>query len=803
MFEKRIMKKGVAAVLAFALSFSFVCQPIGAGHADAASGKRALYIKEIRVFTENGGEAEDAKKWCNSQPENQDHDKTNDWDYFEGNLNKGASAALKREVGVFLVYQTTEDPNEAITDLAVMNEQGNYSGAEYKDILKKQEETYRDIVSDMCDMLKEYRKNVNEKVDIALQAQKFMNGYIEDDSGKPLGDFLLGASDEELIPVLMQANGQVVLMIQERLAYACDTAKTTWLERMAKLGSYKTLRDKALAAYKNDANKADKALDKKYKDKAVELAGSWDDIRTHIKHCQEYTKAQGIDKMTEAEYDAWAKKTQDDEDANLYRDEAPIVALLSKYSYEDGTLVDYFMNDYAKDIDGNLRQLYPLVACLTEGQQAAVNESVSLFTMVMNASAASVFNDGNQGVAGQTGEKMSSEDKNNAEKVEKELDASLDKWEKNAISVYDGVDREVYKDGVAVTSTAKNYSNGVEKNWAEVFVDSGNFRNAAIGTAIGAGVFAAGAIAMCYAQTASANGMMAEVYSTLKTNVKWEMEFDDKMNLIIPDYDEAYYAFDCTHSGFDDVGFYYGDTATDAVKKQSQLGKDELMKKALTKKGNATKLKVMQGLKIGFTVAAVLLSVADIVMTSVTLYKYYNREHLPIPHHMVDMSYNENQETSYVAYRSVLDTEGNYSDLNGGGGMQWLALYATKDSDAGKPILAPTENGKEFICQMGKEESPGAEYSPLHLFGTEATPQNLTFADGENGWSYNDKEGGVYLFFQRDALSRDDAAEGTALSGGLIVLIGMGGMFVGFILAIVFMSALRRKKVVSDNADKM
>ncbi len=796
MTNKSIVKKGIAAFLVFTLAFSLVWQPTGAGKAEAASSNKELYIKDIKVLSENGGEAEDAKKWCDSQPENQDHDKSNDWDYFEGNLNKGASAALKREVGVFLVYQTTDDPKEAITDMAVMNEQGNYSGAEYQDILKKQEETYRNIVADMSEMLKEYRKNVNDKVDTALQAQKFMNGYIEDDSGKPLGDFLLSASDEELIPVLMQANGQVVLMIQEKLAYACDTGKTTWLERMQKLGGYKNLRDKALAAYKDDANKADKALDMKYKDKAVELLSSWDDIRTHIKHCQEYMKSQGLDTMTEADYDAWVKKTENDEDANLYRDEAPIVALLSKYTYEDGTLVDYFMNDYMEDTDGNLKQIYPLVACLTEGQQAAVNESVSLFTMVMNASAASAFNDGNQGEAGQTGEEMSSEDKDNVEKVEKELDASLDKWEENTISVYDGVDREVYKDGVAVTSAAKSYSNGVEKNWAEKFVDNGGFRKAAIGTAIGAGVFAAGAIAMCYAKTAAANGMMAEVYSTLKTKVKWEMEFDKNMNMIVPDYDAPYYAFDCTHSGLDDVGFYYKDSAVEAVNKQSQLGKEQLMKKALTKKGNATKLKVLQGLKIGFTVAAILLSVADVVMTSVTLYKYYNRDHLPIPHHMVDLSYNENQETSYVAYRSALDTEGNYSDLNGGGGKQWLALYVTYDAGAGKPILAPTEKGKEFVCQTGTADSPGEEYSPLHLFGTEATPQNLTFADGDNGWSYNDDENGIYLFFKRSANEVEDFSQtGTVRSGGVNVLIGavcvLAGGFIGFILA-----DTRRKKMM-------
>ena len=802
MNNKRLTKKGIAAFLAFTLSLSLAWQPYGESKAVAASSKGETYIKELKVFAEAGADEEDAKEWCESQPENKDHDKTNDWDYVEGNLNKGASAALTREVGVFLVFQTTDDPNEAITDLAVMNEQGNYSASDYKEILKKQEETYRDMVSDMNEMLEEYRKNVKNNVETALQAKKFLNGYKEDDSGQPLGDFLMDASNDKLVQVLMQANGRVVLMIQEKLAYACDTANSTWLERMQKLGSYKALRSKALTAYKNDANKADKGLDKKYKDKAVELAASWDDIRTHISHCKEYIKTQGLDTMSESDYKAWDKKTQKDDDANLYRDEAPVIALLGNYSYEDGTLLDYFSREISADNIDELRQIYPMVASLTEGQQAAVNESVSLFTMVMNASASSAFNKKNEEQAKQTNADMSTEDNKNVESVENELDDSLDQWEKHAISIYDGVDREVYKDGVAVTSAAKSYSNGVDKNWAEVFVDSGAFRWAAVGTLLGSGIFAAGALATCVAQTKATIGMMGKVYAQYRKGVNYQMAFDKNMNLITIDYDAPYYYYDAQQKGLDNVGFYYDKSANEAASLQNELGKEELMKKALRDKGNVKKLDIINKLKIGLTVASIILVTADIIMTSVTLYKYYNRDHLPIPHHMVDMSYNKAKEASYVAYRSVLDTEGNYSDLNGGGGKQWLALYATHDSDAGKPILAPEGDATEFVYQTGKTDSPGKEYSPLHLFGTNSTPQNLTFADGDNGWSFNDKENGIYLFFKRsDKEVSDSSQAGTAMSGGVNVLLGaicvvIGG-FVGFVLA-----DTRRKKMIKKDDKK-
>ena len=160
------------------------------------------------------------------------------------------------------------------------------------------------------------------------------------------------------------------------------------------------------------------------------------------------------------------------------------------------------------------------------------------------------------------------------------------------------------------------------------------------------------------------------------------------------------------------------------------------------------------------SILSIALAVTDIVVTSVTLYKYYNRDHLPIPHHMVDLSYNEDEETSYVPYTNVLDQTGKAGDVNGGGGKQWLALYSTTDEDAGDPILAPDgdENTIEVKYKDGKVPE-GA--SPVHLFGTPDTAQNLTFEDGESGWSFNDKNGGTYRIFRRGERTEEgDAQEG-------------------------------------------
>ena len=71
------------------------------------------------------------------------------------------------------------------------------------------------------------------------------------------------------------------------------------------------------------------------------------------------------------------------------------------------------------------------------------------------------------------------------------------------------------------------------------------------------------------------------------------------------------------------------------------------------KAANAPRQGLYNGLKWGFTVFTVLLAAADIAITAYSLYQYYNVEHTPIPHHMVDLSYGENKESAYVAYMSV------------------------------------------------------------------------------------------------------------------------------------------------------
>ena len=244
----KMINRITAGTLIFVLTLLVPRTPLAIKNAKAASSQKK-YIKEVKTLTLEYDLAKNAQAWCDDQPENKDDDPDNDWSIVGENLNRGAQGSWHTSSGaVYLAYRTTTDPSEAITDLAVMNEKGNYSEGAFERLLNSQKDQYRDLVNNLKDMLAEYRKNLANEVPAAMQARKFLNSYVEDDSGKNLGDLLVDISDDDLATLFLQMNGAVVLTVQQQLAFACDTAETTFLDRMQTLGSFDKLRKKFLQA---------------------------------------------------------------------------------------------------------------------------------------------------------------------------------------------------------------------------------------------------------------------------------------------------------------------------------------------------------------------------------------------------------------------------------------------------------------------------------------------------------------------------------------------------------------------------
>ena len=778
------MKKLLALLLAVTVTMQII--PTRDLH---AASKDTRYVKEFKLFVKTNGSKSDAEAWCKKKNEdNEKKGEVTDWKVIPGNLNEGAEGALKKAEGVFLCYQTTDDPTKAVTDIAVMNENGNYAEGVYEQILEEQQKVFSDLVDDMQEMLTEYRANYAQQVDTAVQAHDFMNGYKEDDSGKGLGDLLLNINKEDLTKIFLQANGQIILMIQDQLAYAADTGKSTWLDRMSQLGSYDTLRKKALKACGNDGKKADIALKNKYHAKAVELLDSWGDVNAVIKSTSKLSKKLGVDKMSSKEFNKYVKESYEDEDVDpdliVLLNQQEIITLLGAYEYDGATLLQFFAKDYDEVSGDNIKYLYPLVASLTTSQMAAVKQSVNLVKLVQDAASATVYNDNlTMGKAAEL-DKLDSKDKKAIQESEEEFDGMVKDFSQNQISIYEGVDREIFKGGVAVTSTAENYSKGHEANWTDSFVDSGKFKTITISIGAAAVAFGAGALISSRMIKVVSDNIVKSAYNANRTMYQMaRITHHDSLSqttfFTIKDY--SYEEFTQMANG-----------TTGQVARYNHVSK-ELYEKGVAEGTGKTALAVTRGLKIGLAVFAILLAVADITLTIITLVEYYNRDHLPIPKFMVDVLSYEDTETAYVRYRSVPDQNGNNGDLNGGGGKQWLALYQTREESGGKPIIAPSATGKEIQVLTGSSnKNTPANYYPLHMFGTYNASQNLTFADGEKGFSYNDKKNGIYLYFQRD-LEANTSLIGTVMGRDSVALIG-GGALLGFMIAVIGVLVFKKRK---------
>ena len=138
---------------------------------------------------------------------------------------------------------------------------------------------------------------------------------------------------------------------------------------------------------------------------------------------------------------------------------------------------------------------------------------------------------------------------------------------------------------------------------------------------------------------------------------------------------------------------------------------------------------------------------------------------------------------------AISDLAGDYADLNGWSGNQWNALYATTDPKAGKPILA------DHLCALADGEQSGLERSYAHAFG-ETMPYNL------NQYAKEDRLGGLYLYFDRwtdygektpTQFSKLDLC--LAIGGG-----SAGGIIIGAV--IVYVGYENKKRKLQEQEEK-
>ena len=795
----------VAGILILTLAFVSPMQFVGS----EAAGKNVKYIKEFKLFIKKEGTQADAENWCKSQTDG-------DWHVVDGDLNGGTDATFTKPVGVFMCYCTTENEKEAVRNIAVMNEKGNYSENAYQEILKSQKSVYKDLVNDLKIQVKGYQENLKNKVNTAVRTHDLLNGYREDDSGKLLGDLLAELDlDQEkdadkLTDILLQANGEVVLFIQQELSLACENANRSWLDRMVQAGGYDKFYAKIKTAFNGDDSLAKKNMDIKYKEKATVIADDWDNLKSHLNHIKEYEEQNGVSSMSEEQLKTWKVNNLKSPNGAIYEQEVALAYNLANYKYEGKTLLDFFSQDKSEISEKNLYKLYPMVACLQDGQFAGLDSTVNLYSLINQAFSATLLNDYDKGLLKEVKDEMNEEQKKSLSTAQKNLESITDKQTgKEVKSIYEGVNREIFNRGVAVTSDALKYSNGAETKWQEKLYNNREHYNTITILSLTGGII--GAIffnAMSYTiLDKAAITAVRNIYDYGSEKIS-----EEAVNLISRVY----------------TRLYNSENTFLAIEEWAKSGNEEA-KTALsaiykTAKNQSTSYKILHGLAIGLSVIMILITIADIAVNVYGLYQYYNMEHLPIPKYMVDLSTDRNKETTYITYKSVPDNDGNPGDLNGRSSKEWLALYQTYDERAGAPIAAPESGYVMRVCSDGDYDYERGQ-SALHLFGiSDSERTNLTSTE----WSYNDKNGKTFFIYshydgkiieedkeekeivseassesvsgnavdvanpETEVVEAEATQTGTAMSGGVIILIAVCAM--GVVIAFVVAVGYSRKK---------
>ena len=794
---KKVMMTLIALVLCIAMAALAPAQVMA-----AANNNKTLYVGEIKVGMGKTSEeaaaellAEGYTILCDANGE-----------YSDLNYKTGSESIMKtgpRHRIVYLGYKTTDNPKDAITDLAVMNMNGGYSFQDYEILMSEHMDgEIKPFVDRFIAAMKEYRENYNKPDDSlghkrADYYRQMLNKLTDDDTGdQPLGDLLLNETKYEMgddkynalpdaeknkhadiLTLLMQGNGRAILLLETLISKATDSADDTWVDRF--LGtSTEELQRKIKEANPNLTTEADivAELDKTYNDIAKKIYDKWDVFREAIiAYDDTVNKIDNAELPSSEELAGKTGNLENEKSAEKIVDtvvdtvetntelattmvkgeEAVVIDYLDETETEDGTLLEFFDRDKSELEGENIRQLYPIAAALSDGQIAGLDflSITDLFSMAL---------------------------------INEEGFDTLKLDEIETASVYQDVDRAIYEPGgVALTNKAL-------RDQANALDDDSDFMLSPLGIAFWGmtGLMSIGTI-VSVAVNQSYVSKLATAWTAFETSQE-EVKFcaNFLMNPWIDQVEEA------------------AVQAQNSIKSNLQIVNDS----ALDIVNYTAKAPITKYIALGFAVITAVLAAYSMYVTISEALAYYKVDFVPIPKYIVDetditevvngKTIMTKNETAYYKVAPCNRKEGdsaiekdNYrilgtsNDLNGDVGKQWLALYYVKYKD-GRPILADS-----FKVVKGSTDLPNGYETGIHRFG-EGAAFNLT----HTYYVYNDKPNGTFVYFKNDnqtinqLLGIDSSTSGSLFSGGSLAIgAGLGLLFGGGLVAL-FMTASRKRR---------
>ena len=526
-----------------------------------------------------------------------------DWKLLEHDLN--ANADLWFDDGVYLVYKTTTNVEEAITDLRVMDMYGSYSTANYEQRLEESRKACEKLVSYIRIAAAEFKTLYEAGDEMAVLAHRQMNYYKDiGETDLLMGDFLLNIpSDEALLTVIMQGNGFSSTNLISLLAVGVSNA------------GGKTLSEKISEAYKIK----DTLTDVDYYDKANRYYSDFSELVTSVRRYEELAKDYNIE-----------DEEMDYEEMAFVMNYASVAKMLEKISYGDKNLKDFLIQT-----SWDIRNFYPIVAALSEGQTALAE--LGAMTSLLQYS-------------------QSSKPMEELYALLEETEAELTDENGNfkPVDMYLGVDRSIFEGDFAFTDSAMRQEalSGIEWTPGYLMENTEAYPETLVNTLLGTGLTLSlgyGTVAKIAVKVAASALRAANKVAGEAARAAAIKAFNGSIKYKL-------------------AGFFTGDANL-----------------------HIATYKVFVSIGVALVITAIG------IFTISTLYNYYNPDYTPIPNTMIDIVSTDlgDKYVRYDAAKVFGAEEDKNADFNAYQGKEWNALYYTKDASAGnclKPNFVVSES---------------------------------------------------------------------------------------------------------------
>ena len=368
--EDRIQKKYITVAAAQPTMAQSTVMPNVPVSASLLTGKtEKQYVKDVKFIT--GDSLADAKK---NVPAG--------YILVETDLNQGA-AYITAVDDVYLAYTTTTNPDEAITDIKMMNMKGGFVVSDYDTQINNVNENIKNMASEFSDAVDVFVENYKKGTSGAKAAYKTLSAFTIDElDNKTLADYFVYSDvpDTFYIKLILNAHTDILSSILSALTMAVQGEPgNTWLDRLAEI---------------EDPYEVTNSI---YWDQAVALLPHFEsffDAYDSIDHDLFRGPGGPLYAPPDDEGNRGDPLTQGGKDSNLDLTGGEFFyelahMWLEQYEFGDGTLVSDLLVDYYPIEES----LYPLIEVLTPAEYAMMHLCGPLYMIFATAMSDDVYLD--------------------------------------------------------------------------------------------------------------------------------------------------------------------------------------------------------------------------------------------------------------------------------------------------------------------------------------------------------------------------------------------------------------------------